>query len=509
MFDPKNHVIHLVDGCLAPKSSTTRGDVKRIVAQALQSEKPSGIVIHFHGGLVSESSALKAAQAGLYPLYADRSQAYPIFFVWESGFFEAPFNNLKEIVTEALFKEFVKKASEWALKKLPTGLGFKGGSGASVDEASLRADFDDWFAGKRNTPPEQLEAKPGADTRAVAKGASLDEQALEEEITESIEGDVDFQDAVQAVHNGLHQDGRLRPATRGAGTTVSATSLVNKEAAEQMFQLAPGATKGVGPISWMKVARIVADVVIRVIRRFRKGRAHGMYVTVVEETLRALYLDKIGRVGWWDRMKTDTADAFRDGQEHGGTALLTELKNQTEGMANPPKVTLVGHSTGAIYICNLLKAAAEQAPSVRFDVIFEAPAATHALLAETAAQHASRISGFRQFGMANEREEKDALVPILYTSSLLYFVSGLLESEPDEPLVGMARYLERQEVYNAEDFPNIEACRRFYSRYDNSLIWALSNRGEGLNSDAKSHGEFDDVDEDTMTSVKHILQHGF
>src|SRR5690606_32961914 len=108
------------------------------------------------------------------------------------------------------------------------------------------------------------------------------------------------------------------------------------------------------------------------------------------------------------------------------------LKAQLEGVATQPRITLVGHSTGAIYICNLLKAAAQHVPDLHFDVIFEAPAVTHALLAETAAEHASRVRKFRQFAMGDEREIGDTLVPVIYRSSLLYFVSGMLEHEPDE-----------------------------------------------------------------------------
>ena len=121
MFDPRHNVIHTADGRLAPKSSTSEADVRRIVREALAAGAPSGIVINFHGGLVSESAARETASERLYPLYADRGQAYPIFFIWESGLFEAPFNNLSEIGGEALFQEFVKKAGEWVMRQATKG----------------------------------------------------------------------------------------------------------------------------------------------------------------------------------------------------------------------------------------------------------------------------------------------------------------------------------------------------------------------------------------------------
>lgn len=512
MFDPQNHVIHLKDGRLSPKSETSREDIRHIVANALAAEAASGIVMHFHGGLVSEANARISAAERLYPLYAERAKAYPIFFVWESGFLEAPLNNLGEIASENLFHEFVKKVAEWVLKKLPDDIGFKGGSGTMINEADLRADFDAWFNRQRGHPPDQLAQQHGTDDAFLAertKGVALDEQELVADIQESIESDTGFQNAVEEVYNGIDEEGVPRITTRGTGTSISTKSHISKEAADRLFEPAPGTTKGLGPISWFKIAKTVAAIVIRVVRRFRKGRAHGPYVTVVEETLRELYIDKIGRHIWWDRMKGDAADAFRDGQEYGGTALFAELKSQLEGRQAVPKITLVGHSAGAICICNCLRAAAQQVPNLNFDVIFEAPAATYDLLAATAAEHGSRIRHFRQFGMSDELEAADTLVPIIYLRSLLYFVSGLLENEPDEPLIGMARYLERTDIYDAESFPNIELCRRFYAGYPNSLIWSPSILGPGFNSDGKSHGHFDDIDEETMASVQHILQNGY
>lgn len=517
MFDANKHVIHLVDGRLgpgSPKASTTRETVRHIVQSALQSEAQAGIVLHFHGGLVSQSSARETAEERLYPLYAKRSSAYPVFFIWESGFLESPLNNLREIFNEDLFREFMKKVAEWALKKLPAAGIQRGNAGITVNEARLRDQFDQWFNGQRQSLPDQLKAfeptaKPGADVKT--RGAELDEEALEKDIEDSIQGDPRFQGALQQALNGLYPAGNARPASRGAGTQVATDSLISKEAAERLFEVRKNATRGLGPISWFKVAKVLAGIVIRVIRRFRSGRDHGPYATLVEEVLRELYIDKIGRIGWWDRMKKDTADAFEDGQEYGGSAFLSELEQQLEGVEKPPRITLVGHSTGAIYICNLLKAAARHLPNLHFDVIFEAPAVTHALLAATLAEHASRIRNLRQFAMSDTREAQDQLVPLLYPSSLLYFVSGMLEHEPDEPLAGMQRYFDKAAVYDPASFPNIAACREFYARYPNSLVWSPSAdvAGDGLRSDGRRHGDFDDTDTATLDSVQHILLHGF
>ncbi|MBU6951284.1 hypothetical protein [Hahella sp. HN01] len=513
MFISKNHIIHLADGRLQPASTTSAADVRHIVRQALQQNPAAGIVIHFHGGLVSENSARETAEQRLYPLYADKAGAYPIFFVWESGFFEAPMNNLREIANEKIFREFVKKISEWVLKKLPASVGIKGAGGVGVNEIKLRQEFDDWFAGRRDTPPDALHKSASLSDAVIAantRSAALDVDELNADITDSIEGDPVFQEAVTEVYNGLQPRNGLQSATRSEGTRVASNSQISKEAADRLFEpeLAE-TTRGFGAIAWWKVAKVVAAIVLRVIRRFRAGRAHGPYVTLVEEALRELYIDKIGRSLWWDRMKKDTADAFTEGNEYGGHVFLSALKEELEGVQTPPRITLVGHSTGAIYICHLLRSAARLLPNQQFDVLFEAPAATHALMAATVAEHGGRISHFRQFAMCDEREAGDTLVPILYCSSLLYFVSGMLENEPDEPLVGMQRYLSESDVYNADAFPNIQACREFYAKYPNSLVWSPSVAGDGRNSDGRKHGDFDDEDLCTMGSVAYILQHGY
>lgn len=200
---------------------------------------------------------------------------------------------------------------------------------------------------------------------------TLDEQDLAADIEESIAGDANFQDALQAVYNGLHADGQPHPTTRGVGTSVSAKSLVSKEAADILFESVPNTTKGFGPIAWFKVAKAVASIVIRVIRRFRKGRAHGMYVTLVRKSCASSISTKIGRIGcgqnedghrrrfqgwrgvWWHSPACGTEDPAG---RHG---------DATQNHADRPH-------TGAIYICNFLKAAAQRAPKLQCDVIFEA-----------------------------------------------------------------------------------------------------------------------------------------
>jgi hypothetical protein len=246
---------------------------------------------------------------------------------------------------------------------------------------------------------------------------------------------------------------------------------------------------------------------VRVLARVRGGRDHGKYVTIVEEVLRELYIAQLGRAGWWDRMKGDTADAFKAGDEYGGTVFLEALREALAGAAAAPRITLIGHSTGAVYIANFLRAAAQFVPDLAFDVIFEAPAATHDFLARTIEEHGSRMASFRLFGMSDEREQADVLVPVIYPASLLYFVSGLLEDEPDQPICGMQRFLDAR--FDAARFPNVAVCREFFARYDEALVWSPRDAPPGCESDGRHHQDFDDRDPATLASVAWILENGF
>ncbi|WP_305043116.1 hypothetical protein [Geoalkalibacter sp.] len=503
------HIIHLANGQLSPKSSTSREDVRRLVVEALSQQPPAGLAVHFHGGLVSEKAGRAIAQR-LTPVYQDAG-AYPLFFVWESGLLEAVGNNLRDISQENLFREFVKKVAEWALKKLPAGVGFKGAAGAAVNEIQLRQDFDAWFRGERATPPEALENRPGTDDAAIQatlKGTLLDQASLEAEIQMSIEGDFTFQDAVQEVFNGLRDGGVPQPTTKGVGgSTVATTSLISPDAADQLFERSPVTTKGFSLIGWFKSARMVAGIVVAVVRRMAAGRGHGLYVTTVEEVLRALYLDKLGTF-IWNQMKKDTADAFLPGENHGGTALLAELRKHLDRGASLPRITLIGHSTGAIYICQFIEAAAQMLPGSRFEVVFLAPALTYERFAATLANHGPRIANFRSFAMNDDWEIADNLVPIIYPRSLLYFVSGLLEPSVDEPLVGMERYLRENQIFTPAEFPAIARARAFYGDFPESLVWSPDTQGEGSQSLSAKHGDFDN-DHSTLRSLQWLLKQGF
>jgi len=502
----KDHVLHSRNGKFGDNTSQLT-DVARILGSDQAAASANGLVIHFHGGLNNQDKGLAIA-GNLAPKYLEAG-AYPLFFVWESGLIESIKNNLTDILADPAFREFVKKVSEWALKKLGGQVGLKGGPGQTINENQLRNEFDIWFSGASTEPPVTNEGKV-LPSPTMKGAAGLNEDDLADEIEAGLDGDPDFQNAIQKLHNAIAGG---TATTKGAGTkAIANVVLVDDRALNDMF---PGTTATTrGGLAWILVAKFVAKIVIKVVRRYANGHAHGMYCTIVEEVLRAAYLDKVGATVW-NQMKKDTADSFGSDSQCCGTAVAKELGDLYAAGKTFKKITLVGHSTGAVYICEFLDAASKYVPELKFDIVFLAPAVRHDRFATALAKHQERIGGFRMFGMSDGIESDDVLVPILYTRSLLYFVSGVLEGQVegdawkgdiDAPIVGMQRYITDKSVYNPNDFPEVEQVREYLQSIQNSDIWSDSSAGNGLNSTSHKHGDFDN-DVDTVNSVLWIIEH--
>jgi hypothetical protein len=262
-----------------------------------------------------------------------------------------------------------------------------------------------------------------------------------------------------------------------------------------------------GLISTSMLVTAGVRILGRTLRRLAGHRDHGIYTTVVEEVARELKGDLVGGI-IWKHMKKDTADSFAGpGGTHGGTALLEEIKRIHQA-GQQPRVVLVGHSTGAIYICHLLEKAEDTLPAgSQVEVVFLAPACSFELLDRALTTAGKRISRFRSFGMEDALEQRDSIFPPLYLRSLLYFVTGLVEDEVDLPLVGMKRYHSSQTPFDADSFPEIERVQKRLAALTSPWIWSESNLGAGLNSLARRHGDFDD-DQSTLQSIAHLITQG-
>lgn len=515
-----NHYLVSANGRLgeAPLSKVT--DVARILDLAIQQAPENGLVIHFHGGLVSRDYALKDITAPLTSRYK-QAKAYPVFFVWESGFKEAIVNNKRDLLEEPAFRELVKKVSEWVLKKVSTtgGVSFRGAGGAAIeDEERFRKEYDLWFDDARDAPPVEdsdIAGDDGAKTRAAAGEPDID--VLANEIETQLDDDPQFKEVMQETFNAANPVD-VDVSTKGVGTKKrTGTLLLSSEALDEMFPPEEGVTKSDskvktrGVFTWATVAYYVAKLVIAVVKRFNSDRDHGVYCTVIEEVLRSAYGDLIG-AAIWNTMKKDTLDSFSTATDTCGLLVVQKLTSLEAAGRSFKKITLVGHSTGAIYICNFLDAAKAAGLAAPIQILFLAPAVTCERFGEALDTHESTyMKDFRMFAMRDAREIEDQMLKPLYTRSLLYFVSGLLEGSVfggkwkgtlDMPLVGMERFF-TVAAFNEDQ--RVQQVWKFLNAKPHRMVWSkATGAGVGLNCDSQHHGDFDN-DEPTLKSLVDII----
>ncbi len=492
-----DHVIHLENGTLT--SENPRPQVEAMVERALRESPEGGLVVHFHGGLVSRSSGLETANR-LCPVYRTEADSWPVFFVWESGLLETLSNNLPEIFREPFFKTTLKRVFEFVIRKMAQRSEDRAGETLpDVDTEDIEEAVD---KAAEEGDPAALEALERPIPDDLPELTDKERARLELEL----ERDLALNAAVQRISNGLRSADDVEAGVRSRAATVrgSTATLMDPEALEELVDRPDPQARGA--LSTARVIAAVVRVAAAVIRRYGSERDHGFHATVVEEVLRTFYLANAGGFVW-QLIKQDTEDAFGDdGNRAGGTALLEALAERIDPDA-PPRITLVGHSTGAIFISHFLDKATELLPdSVRFDVVFLAPASTFELTARTLEDRAHRISGFRMFTMTDAYERQDRLVPALYPHSLLYFVSGVVENPADTPIVGMERFYDRTR-YPKHDFPSVETVRAFIEDEANRVAWSVGDGGPGRTAHSERHGDFDN-DQATVQSVVHILRNG-
>ncbi len=513
----KSHYIHTeADGRLG---ETTPADLDALVQGLADKDH---VVLHFHGGLINEATGRRIAER-LVTVY---EPALAVFFIWESGFLETIRHSLGEIINEAIFKHLLETISKWTVGKLQTEIGLKAGPG-QLDlpndiqhKVELRKAADPTEA---TEPYQGFEPLPADEVGEVTPD---EEEAFRAELEE----DPDFVREVEAILQGLEFEGSdefkaARPNVEAAPT------LMSPEIVEELTAEAPAPGER-GILSAAKLALMAARVFGRVVHRFVTGRDHGVYVTTVEETLRALYVANIG-AGVWSAMKKETEDTFQTvpGQSRGGNLFLVRLGELCAQGHGPKRITLVGHSTGAVFINNLLAAtdAARHDPThplpeqFRFgDVVFLAPACSFRQFGEVLEDHRSVFDEFRMFSMDDDHEVDDTLVPVIYPRSLLYFVSGVVEQKPDGkgaadlPVVGMQRFhLRRDQKDPFAALPGVTTVRSFVAADKRRAVWSVTEPGAppGFQGDSITHAGFDDTDPGephaAMNSVKHLISHGW
>lgn len=450
------------------------------VFDAVSQDPSKPLVVWFHGGLVSTS--VGDEQAKRHTELFD-GKADSIYFVWESGISTELPKALLHFFTHEAFEGLLDKVSTFFHEKLsasPNALAAAPGAGPVTDAALLTQDDK-----RRLMQLVQADPKLQAEADRIASKSSN----------------------ANAVGLGLG----VAPVASPRTPELYVDDLVDRE-------LGAGASSGqalgfgfsITPMAvLLNIGLKAVEIATRVARRMANGRHHGFRQTVIEEIVAQL---KIG-LQIWSEMKQDTLSAFGgDRDQCVGTAFLIGLADHLK--ANPDrKVVLVGHSTGAIYICNLLHRAPELGVTSKLHVRFLAPACTFDLFASTISERSDLVASFRQFGMKEDVEHADALlagipgmpaaIKNLYMGSLLYFVSGCLEKDADTPIVGMQRYYTMDRIYPQESFPLIRSVDQFAHGLQASpdpFVWSKQDSPAGFASGGTSHGGFSD-DQETFDSL--------
>jgi hypothetical protein len=458
------------------------------IVEAMCSEPRA--VLHFHGGLVSEEAGLRAA-AGLLPTYRDAG-AYPVFFIWRSGLLEIVSGNLREIANERAFKLLSKWVVKFAVGKLREAVGAKGAPLPTPSDRDVYEEIDRASGG----------AEPYAGLGAPSDLGELTPEQ-EAEVEQRLRADPELQAlGVEIAESALPEE--VREASKGVTVTrrLSATTLMSPDVVQELQREATVPEGEKGLVTSAALARKGVKVLARVIARFRADTDHGLYPTVVEELLAEFYLANAGAMVW-NMMKKETLDTFEPGGDppRGGSYFL-ERMGQSMRDGRSPQVTLVGHSTGAVFINNFLGTVARMRddqqsalPSdFRFrNIAFLAPACTFDNFAPVLGRHEELWTDLRLFAMTDEAERADALVPVLYPRSLLYFVSGVCETDAEgaraagKPLVGLRRHYAGKD---REDLPEEIRSVLEYLTEERS-VWSPVDGGPGLSASAVRHGDFD------------------
>ncbi|MHB1312518.1 MAG: hypothetical protein ACYC3L_10935 [Gemmatimonadaceae bacterium] len=479
-------------------SGTTRDDLRKLF-RAVVEGGTGHIAVHFHGGLVKGASAMDTA-GRLLDEYQQATACHPVFVIWHSGLDETIRINAAEVAKKAFFTKLLKRVLAFAAGKVLQGVAKDVGGVTPLGNKRVDGELANVKNGKASWTDMTGDL--------LAKTSAMSDNDLRQ-FQGILEGDAAFMDEAVAISNSVRPS-RKGDKSIGGSTAASGTSLMSPEvlADIQRERFAAG-TGSKGIVGAARLIKGSVVVLANVIARFAAKRDHGFHATVVEEIFREFYVSTVGRE-IWGLMKQDTADAFKDGSAtFGGSAILEELAT-----LNPrPRVTLIGHSAGSEYIVNLLSHADRYLPAdFTFDVVLMAPACRTRLFADMLEHFGQRINSFRCFTMDDERERADQLVKALYPHSLLYFISGVLEKRADEPLLGMQRYLTGAAAHYQRPDTGIPAVKAYLLGGSKRLFYSVSSSGPGCNTDATSHGGFDDTaphPHATIDSVKYILKYGW
>lgn len=446
----KNDYIDLVHGEFDQTNSADLDAAFR----ALVASGTNHLAVFFHGGLVGRANAMRTAEQ-LIGGYRNAG-AYPFFFIWNSDLWTALQRLLSPLAEDHVVRRIVEQHIRFVCRQMVEVGGLTSGHREILSQIANRP---------REEPPPTLAV-------LAERGRTID--------------------AIWAQR------------TPGA-TLADATNKIDafeKELADDPTLVTFG--------RWLNQNRrftpqLGGGIIRRVIERMNSGHDHGLYTTLIEEIGIAIGLDVI-LSGIWYSMKADVDDGFRGAADrYGGTAFLDLLSNVWNSSM---RLTLIGHSGGAVYINRMLNAIDDRlAPEIQADVVFIAAAVSCQAFAETidSTIFARRVRSYRFFALDDKHEGGYWEVPGVYDKSMLYLLSALCErdSEADRPLVGMYRYWRGTAPYDTPDLKLVTGAIAEHER-----VWSPTamTAPDGHRANARYHVGFP-VEAETNRSVQHFLRY--
>ncbi|WP_456380801.1 C1 family peptidase [Thiolapillus sp.] len=187
----------------------------------------------------------------------------------------------------------------------------------------------------------------------------------------------------------------------------------------------------------------------------------------------------------WEEMKKGAHAAFA--ADGAATDALDQFLRQFKKQGKEIKLHLVGHSTGAIAIGQLLRTLSRRQLQIDSCSLM-APACTlewyeKSYVPLLDAQGRLRVRDMAIYNLLDELEQDDTVTP-LYRKSLLYLVSNAFERQQECPLLGMQKFA--LDVTRVGELPRIH----------------YSNGATGKITRSTTHGGFDN----DVSTMNHILR---